>query len=123
MKAGGFQSDSEPLTMSLVRESTAIPVPAIRRFLNMGGRKGFIMDYIQGETVSDIWSTLGLFQRACLVWTVRRYVRQLRHVLVPGTTRSEQFPGPIGHEPQLCYGPMFSSDWVSPHDLLCVCSS
>jgi len=111
MKAGGFQSDSEPLTMSLVRESTAIPVPAIRRFLNMGGRKGFIMDYIQGETVSDIWSTLGLFQRACLVWTVRRYVRQLRHVLVPGTTRSEQFPGPIGREPQLCYGPMFSSDW------------
>jgi hypothetical protein len=105
--------DSEPLTMSLVRESTTIPVSAVRRFLKLDKRKGFVMDYIPGKTVSGCWSRLGLFQHARLFWTVRRHIRQLRRVLVPGITRSEQFSGPIGREPRLCYGPMFSCDWVS----------
>src|SRR5216684_2458922 len=121
---GDIVIDSEPFTMSLVRESTTIPVPAVRRFLEVDNRKGFVMDYIPGKTLSDCWSHLGLFQRVRLFWTVRRYIRQLRRVLVPGVTRSEQFPGPIGREPQLCYGPMFSCDWVSSSRLRCIlCSS
>ena len=121
---GAIVIDSEPLTMSLVRESTTIPmIPAVRRFLKVVRRKGFVMDYIPGKTVSDCWSRLDLFQRARLFWTVRRYIRQLRRVPVPGITRSEQFPGPIGREPQLCCGPMFSSDWVSSSRLHCIRSS
>ncbi|KAI0274407.1 kinase-like domain-containing protein [Russula aff. rugulosa BPL654] len=99
---GDIVMESEPLTMNLVRESTTIPVPAVRRFLKVDRRKGFVMDYIPGNTLSDCWSRLGLFQRARLFWNVRRYIRQLRRVLVPGITR---------REPQMCYGPMFSCDW------------
>jgi hypothetical protein len=123
---GDIVMESEPLTMNLVRESTTIPVPAVRRFLEVDRRKGFVMDYIPGKTVGECWSRLGLFQRARLFWNVRRYIRQLRRVLVPGITRSEQFPGPIGREPQMCYGPMFSCDWVSSSRLHCIqvlCSS
>ena len=108
---GDIVTDSEPLTMSLVRESTTILVPAVRRFLKVDRRMGFVMEYIPGKTVSDCWSRLGLFQCARLFWTLRRYIRQLR---------SEQFPGPIGREPQLCYGPMFSCDWVSSSRLRCI---
>lgn len=121
---GGIFIDSEPLTMSLVRESTTIPVPAVRRFLKVGKTQGLRHGLYIGEnilaTAGPCWSRLGLFQRARLFWTVRRCIRQLRRVLVPGITRSGQFPGLIGREPQLCYGPMFSCDWVSSSRLVCI---
>ncbi|EJF60726.1 kinase-like domain-containing protein [Dichomitus squalens] len=111
MKAGGIMQHVEPVTMSLVRGSTTILLPTVLRSLNANGRLGFIMDYIPGQTVAQCWSRLGLWQRFRLCWTIRGYIRQLRRVVIPGITRSELFPGPIGDEPQLCYGPMFSHDY------------
>ncbi|PCH40714.1 hypothetical protein WOLCODRAFT_99149 [Wolfiporia cocos MD-104 SS10] len=107
MKCGDV-NDSEPLAISLVRESTTIPVPAVRRYLTVNGNNAIVMDYILGQTLENCWGQLGFWRRLRVVWTIRRYIRQLQRVLVPGTPRSKQFPGRIGNEPQLCYGPMFS---------------
>ncbi|PCH36187.1 kinase-like protein [Wolfiporia cocos MD-104 SS10] len=94
-------NDSEPLAISLVRESTTIPVPAVRRYLTVNGNNAIIMDYIPGQTLEDCWGQLGFWRRLRVVWTIRRYIRQLQRVLVPGTPRSKQFPGRIGNGPQL----------------------
>ncbi|PCH35668.1 hypothetical protein WOLCODRAFT_145905 [Wolfiporia cocos MD-104 SS10] len=107
MKIGHVQ-DSEPLTMNLVRESMTILVPVVRRYLTVNGNNAIVMDYTPGQTLEDCWGQLGFWRRLRVVWTIRRYIRQLRCVLVPGTPRGKQFPGRIGKEPQLCYGPMFS---------------
>ncbi|TFK80402.1 kinase-like protein [Polyporus arcularius HHB13444] len=103
----GMVPGSEPLTMDLVRKSTTIPVPAIRRTFSINNYNAIVMDYIPGETLADCWGTMGLWRRFRAVWTIRGYIRQLRRVVVPGIPREELFPGPIGREPSICYGPMF----------------
>ncbi|EIW85702.1 hypothetical protein CONPUDRAFT_49132, partial [Coniophora puteana RWD-64-598 SS2] len=103
IKTGG--PDSEPLTISLVRASSSIAVPGVLRVLNIGTRKGFVMEYISGETVEKCWEHLGLWQHFRILWSIRSYIRQLRRILVPNTPQSKHFPGPIGEVPQLCYGP------------------
>ncbi|PIL30506.1 hypothetical protein GSI_07206 [Ganoderma sinense ZZ0214-1] len=101
-------SDSEAKTMHLVREATTILVPTIRRNFIYRGVSAIIMDFIPGQTLADCWHSLGYWRRFWVLYTIRRYIRELRRVEVPGIPRREQFPGRIGHEPQLCYGPMFS---------------
>ncbi|KAI1788480.1 kinase-like domain-containing protein [Ganoderma leucocontextum] len=108
MKVRPEESDSEPVTMHLVRETTTIPVPAVRRYFNYRGRSVVIMDFIPGQTLADRWPSLSYWRRFWVLYTIRRYIRELRRVEVPGTPRHSQFPGRIGREPQVCYGPMFS---------------
>ncbi|KAF7771714.1 hypothetical protein Agabi119p4_6025 [Agaricus bisporus var. burnettii] len=110
VKAGAIR-ESEWITMILVHETTTVLVPAVRRVLHVNERKGFVMDYIPGQTVNQCWHNLGLWQRFSLFWTLRSYIKQLRRVSIPGKPRSEHVPGPIGHEPQLCLGGMFSPDY------------
>ncbi|KAI0262044.1 kinase-like domain-containing protein [Gloeopeniophorella convolvens] len=112
MKVGNLDLlESEALAMSLVRESTSIPVPAVRRWFSYRGEGVIVMDFVPGQTLKDCWPSLSLWRRICVIWTIRRYIRQVRRVLVPGVSRSKQFPGRLGSEPKLCYGPMFSDDY------------
>ena len=94
---------AEELTMECVQQQTTISIPAIRRSVRdrLPGDKhydrldsrGFIaMDYIRGSTLSVEWPILSLWGKLRVVWTLRQYIRQLRRITSPYSTR----PGPIG---------------------------
>ena len=104
----GFIPESEPATMRLVRDTTTILVPRVLRFFRFGANQVIVMDYIPGRSLEDCWETLGWWQRCRVIWTIRRYIRQLRRVSVPGIPRENQFPGPIGNEPSKCEGTLFT---------------
>lgn len=105
----GPHPESEPLTMSLVREQTFIAVPAVRRWFRINATwLAIIMDYIPGDTPQDCWHGMSYWRRLMIFWTIRGYIRQLRLVIIPGTSRADLFPGPVAIEPQQCEGPMFS---------------
>ena len=101
-------SDSEAKTMHLVREATTVLVPTVRRYFAYQGVSVVIMDFIPGQTLADCWHSLSYWRRFWVLYTIRRCIRELRRVEVPGVPRRDQFPGRIGREPQLCHGPMFS---------------
>lgn len=113
MRSGTAVHDPEIFTMRLVRQSSSIPVPAVRRVLNFEGSRAIVMDYIPGETLKSCWPRLGLWQRLRIIWTLRGYIRQLRRIKVPEALRTTIFPGPVASEPQVCYGPMFT-EYVRP---------
>ena len=101
--------DFEAITMRLVHDSTTIPVPRIRRSLTNQYCRAIVMDYIPGQTLTQCWSSLSIWRRLGIIWTLRQYIRQLRNVLVPGVPRDAQFPGPVSSEPQVAQGPMFTA--------------
>jgi len=108
-------SPSEAATINLVRASTSIPVPAVRRLIP-GDRQQehyLVMEYVPGRTLDACWSTLGLWRKLVLVWTLRKYVRQLRKVPF-GPPGQEPRPGPIGEEPQECQGTFFTDYGAGP---------
>ncbi|KAI0074919.1 kinase-like protein [Panus rudis PR-1116 ss-1] len=110
----GIERDSEILAMQLVREQTNIPVPAVRRVFGNEGYRTIVMDYISGKTLDDCWPDLGLWQRVRIIWTIRRYIRQLRHVLPKKAASRPLFPGPVASEPQICHGTMFTDYGAGP---------
>lgn len=93
---------SEALAQDLVHNRTNIPVPPIRRVLNLNPDASVIvMDYIPGITLAEAWPTMGLWQKICTAITLRSYVCQLRSIAHPRS----QIPGPVleGEEPGVCY--------------------
>lgn len=108
MKASSDSTPDEAATMRLVRASTTIPVPEVKRNFIIGRARVIVMDYIPGRTLEECWGSLGVWSRIRVIWALRRYVRELRNVLVPGVPRSVQFPGPVASEPQMCWAYMFT---------------
>lgn len=100
---------NEERAISLVQQATTIPVPAVRRAIVSDSRYvAIILEYVPGATLKEYWSSMSVWQRVCVVWTIRQYVKQLRTVNIPPGI----FPGPIDSEPQTCYGCMFT-EYVS----------
>lgn len=93
---------SEALAQDLVHNRTNIPVPPIRRVLNLNPYASVIvMDYIPGITLAEAWPNMGLWQKIRTAITLRSYVRQLRSIAHPRS----QIPGPVleGEEPGVCF--------------------
>ena len=76
--------DCETNAMTLAVEHTTIPVPSILRVIHPlkcpPGWRFIVIRYIPGRTLEECWATLSWWRRAVVLWTLRRYVRQLRKV-------------------------------------------
>ncbi|KAI8986817.1 hypothetical protein BD414DRAFT_440339 [Trametes punicea] len=95
---------SEANALDVVFAQTAIPVPRVRRVVKLRWKFMIITDYIKGPTLADIWSTLSMWRKLFIAFTLRRYVRQLRRVKAFSTTP----PGPLSaHGPFICESPVF----------------
>ncbi|OCH87954.1 hypothetical protein OBBRIDRAFT_813878 [Obba rivulosa] len=108
-------SPSEADTLRLVKASTTIPVPSVRRFIP-GDRPDanyLVMELIPGRTLEACWRQLSLWRKFVVVWTLRGYVRQLRRVPFQAA-RHELRPGPVGEEPQECNGLFFTDYGAGP---------
>lgn len=93
----------EVLAMRLVWEYTTIPIPRPYRAVEFHGSTLIIMDFVEGRRLDRAWSTLSLWSRLRVAWTLRSYVRQLRQIPI----QSPPFPGPLGPDPGQCHGPAF----------------
>ena len=89
--------------MEYIHQQTNIPIPVVRRsvrdflpgeeFLEGDRDYRFLaMEYVRGSTLRIAWPTLSLWSKLRMIWTLRQYIRQLRRVTSPYSTR----PGPLG---------------------------
>lgn len=93
---------SEANTLDLLFAKTTIPVPRVRRVVKYEGIFFIVMDYIPGLTLDHIWPNLSIWRKVRVAFTLRRYVRQLRHLKAPATTP----PGPLSaHGARSCFSP------------------
>lgn len=106
---------TEAYTMQYVSERTTIPVPTIRRVLPSHSdpeSHWIIMDYVRGQTLFRCWSGLRWWKKLYIIWTLRRYIRELHRLPLsdPDT------PGPIdGHgRPLRCHGLPFPYTGAGP---------
>ncbi|TFK57712.1 kinase-like protein, partial [Heliocybe sulcata] len=94
----------EAVAQEFVRTHTSIPVPRIRRCIADGHGHGYmVMERIEGVKLDRLWPSLNTWQRFIVVWTIRGYIRQLRHVSSDYVCRD--VPGPMAETPQLCNRP------------------
>ncbi|KAH9913539.1 kinase-like domain-containing protein [Fomitopsis serialis] len=106
---------SEVLTLELVFQHTAIPVPRVRRVIQGRSSQFIVMDYIPGRQLSHVWPEMPLWKKLRVVFTLHDYVRQLRTIRRPRST----IPGPVaplGHPARKCSSPLFDTkyDWRGP---------
>lgn len=110
----GLVSTHEVAALELVKSTTTIPVPAVRRFIfepDSHGQHGqLFMEFIPARTLDQRWPHLSLWRKLIVVWTLRGYVRQLRKIPLPQTDQGPR-PGPLGDKPSECEGLLFG-DYV-----------
>ncbi|TFY78838.1 hypothetical protein EWM64_g5175 [Hericium alpestre] len=99
-----------------IASTTSILTPAIRR--TIPGRTGLnnfyvVMDFVHGTTLDSSWPRLAPWRKLMVVWTMRRYVRELRKVPFQHASK-EPWPGPLGDEPIACIGPLFGEYDAGP---------
>lgn len=101
--------------MDLVHKQTRIAVPRMRRLIEHYHAEGYgliVMDFVtNSRRLKDAWPSLSFWQKLKVVLTMRLYLRQLRRVQHPP---SQNTPGPIGSEPQVCNGLQFGLDPKGP---------
>jgi hypothetical protein len=65
--------------LNLVRSHTSIPVPRVRRVIQVDERAFFIvMDRVRGKLLSEVWNTLSIWRKISITLQLRRYIIQLR---------------------------------------------
>ena len=95
---------SEANTLDLLFSETTIPVPRVRRVVKRRWSFWIVMDYIPGPTLAHVWPTLSMWRKIHVAFTLRRYVRQLRHLKASATTP----PGPLStQKARRCESPIF----------------
>ncbi|KAI6098596.1 kinase-like domain-containing protein, partial [Pisolithus croceorrhizus] len=104
----GTQEDAidapEANVLQLVFTKTTIPVPRVRRVVKGEWDFVIVMDYIEGQTLAQVWPTFSVWRKLSVGFTLRRYVRQLRRLKASPTTP----PGPLSAQgPQICESPVF----------------
>ncbi|KAK2796763.1 hypothetical protein FQN50_009444 [Emmonsiellopsis sp. PD_5] len=102
LKGGELARPCEADIMKLVRAKTTIPVPKVHRVLNIKTQDTFfgcqcyiVMDFIEGDTLQDLWEALSQAQREDVVSQVASMFLALQSAEVP-----QQQPGPV--DCQLC---------------------
>ena len=107
---------SEAYTMRLVRENTSIPVPSVRRILPalQATTESYwiVMDYIEGNTLYDLWDTLTNERKRSVIDALARYVQELRSIRLPNPS----IPGPLHPDgtPVKCNSSFFSERDAGP---------
>ncbi|KAG6901832.1 hypothetical protein C0995_007403 [Termitomyces sp. Mi166 len=98
---------TEANVLTLLRAETTIPVPRVRRVIRCApGLFWIVMDYIPGQTLAQAWPSLSTWKKIGIAFTLRRYIRQLRHL--KGSARTP--PGPPSIQgPCVCHSPMFGA--------------
>ncbi|KAI6097842.1 kinase-like domain-containing protein [Pisolithus sp. B1] len=95
---------TEANALQLVFEKTTIPVPRVRRVVKGEWDFLIIMDYIEGQTLAQVWPTFSVWRKLSVAFTLRRYVRQLRRLEAPPMTP----PAPLSAQgPRMCESPVF----------------
>lgn len=76
--------------LDLVREETSIPVPTVHRVIKIDGNDSnygaeclFVMDFIEGSTVEEIWDTASDAQREDVTSQVATMLKALESVDAP----------------------------------------
>ncbi|PIL33062.1 hypothetical protein GSI_04511 [Ganoderma sinense ZZ0214-1] len=106
----------EGFTMQFVRDNTSIPVPAVRRVLpvrdSTDGKHWIVMDYVDGNTLFELWDALTDERKRSIFDVLARYVRQLRAVHLPDPS----IPGPLHPDgkPAKCSASFFSEFDAGP---------
>ncbi|KAI0046957.1 hypothetical protein FA95DRAFT_1293482 [Auriscalpium vulgare] len=77
--------------MSLVAAHTTIALPRVFRSLPWRNDHLIFMEYVDGEDLEVAWPNLSLWRKFRVMWTIRTYIRQLRHVPLP----HPHIPGPF----------------------------
>ncbi|KAG6831991.1 hypothetical protein H0H93_013612, partial [Arthromyces matolae] len=70
----------EELVHNLLFEQTSIPVPRMRRVIPYGRHILYAMDYIPGQSLDNIWDSLSVWRKIWIIFTLRRYIRQLHRI-------------------------------------------
>ena len=112
----GYQyssSRSEALAIDLVRASTSIAVPRVRRVIQHDHDEGdglIVMDMVQNARQLDLcWPSHSCWTKFKVVLMMRYYMQQLRHIRSTTVT-----PGPLGPQPAKCHGLQFGYDPKGP---------
>ncbi|EJU00491.1 hypothetical protein DACRYDRAFT_108558 [Dacryopinax primogenitus] len=102
----------EPYTMRLISTQTSIPTPRVHECLIRDRTMFFVMDYIDGEDFYTLWPNLSLFGKCRIMWTIRRYIRELRTWKPP----VPDIPGPVDatEKPVRCIGTEFGEGPAGP---------
>ncbi|KAJ5399313.1 hypothetical protein N7465_009802 [Penicillium sp. CMV-2018d] len=69
----------EAENMRYVAENTTIPIPHVHEIqIHDGGVKSILMDYIEGQTLQDAWSSMIPSQKMSVAQELHGYIQQLR---------------------------------------------
>lgn len=103
---GAFEQEQDPkdyseaLALEYVFLKSDIPVPRVHRVVG----PLIAMDFIPGKTLSEVWSCLSFIGKLHVAMTLRRYIRKLKAIDLPGHT----IPGPLFTEkPHQTLSPLF----------------
>lgn len=78
--------------MRYISENTTIPIPQVHETqIHDGGVKSILMDYIEGQTLQDAWSSMIPPQKMSVAQELHGYVQQLRGL-------KHEYPGPFNHK-------------------------
>ncbi|KAJ5434623.1 hypothetical protein N7491_005218 [Penicillium cf. griseofulvum] len=74
-----FGQELEAENMRYVAENTTIPIPHVHAIqAHDGGVKSILMDYIEGRTLQDAWSSMIPSQKMSVAQELHGYIQQLR---------------------------------------------
>ncbi len=107
---GGPDVPHEALAVKFVRKHTAIHVPRVLRTIHAEGFLFYVMDFVDGKQLGQVWPTLSIWKKLRVAWTLRSYIRQLRRI----DSTLSSVPGPLGDKPQLCDGFIFNCRYEGP---------
>ncbi|KAL3477326.1 hypothetical protein BJX99DRAFT_269914 [Aspergillus californicus] len=115
MKGEQLTRPCEPSIMDLVRTKSSIPVPKVHRVVHIGKKDSyygdqclFVMDFIEGRTIEEIWEEASDTQRDEIVLQVANMIKELESATVP------QDPGPVDCPTSLWLGRWFTHFGAGP---------
>jgi hypothetical protein len=91
--------------MQYVHENTFIPVPRFRRVVKSEQYNFILIEHIRGEQLTQRWRFLSFWQKLRVMFTLRRYFRELRALEC-----KSGIPGPPGDQPLPCRGLQLNFD-------------
>ncbi|KIM36194.1 hypothetical protein M413DRAFT_321342 [Hebeloma cylindrosporum] len=111
-------SPTEAFMISYVSSHTSIPIPKVRRVLSKDPSDPkcdtwwIVMDHVDGEVLHDAWPSMTIWRKLCVMWTTRRYIRELQKTPIP----NPDVPGPFDDSGKSyeCQGTYFTEYGAGP---------